>query len=63
LRSGALNGFDTGFGVRFKQSASPDGGNIFDTEVAVIEITEPSGKPYFYEMRQPAQPDPYFTVG
>lgn len=63
LRSGALNGFDTGFGVKFKQSASADGGNIFDTEVAVIEITEPSGKPYYYEMRQRAQPDPYFTVG
>lgn len=63
LRSGALNGFDTGFGVKFKQSASPDGGNIFDTEVAVIEITEPSGNPYYYDMRQPAQPDPYFTVG
>jgi len=63
LRSGALNGFDTGFGVKFKQSAGPDGGNIFNTEVAVIEITEPSGKPYYYEMRQPARSDPYFTVG
>jgi branched-chain amino acid transport system substrate-binding protein len=63
LRGGALNGFDTGFGVKFRQAAGPDGGNIFDTEVAVIEITEPSGKPYYYEMRQPPQPDPYFTVG
>jgi ABC-type branched-subunit amino acid transport system substrate-binding protein len=62
LRRGALNGFDTGFGVKFKQQSSA-GGNIFDTEVAVVEITEPSGKPYYYELRQAPAPDPYFTVG
>ena len=62
LRRGALDGFDTGFGVKFKQQSST-GGNIFDTEVAVVEITEPSGKPYFYELRQAPAPDPYFTVG
>jgi branched-chain amino acid transport system substrate-binding protein len=63
LRSGALNGFDTGFGVRFKQAASPGGGNVFDTEVAVIEITEPSGNPYYYDLRQAPMPDPYFNSG
>lgn len=62
LNRGAMNGFDTGFGVRFNQQASESGGNIFDTEVAVIEITEPSGTPYFYEMRQDPIPDPFFTV-
>ena len=62
LRRGALDGFDTGFGVKFKQQSST-GGNIFDTEVAAVEITEPSGKPYFYELRQAPAPDPYFTVG
>ena len=62
LRRGALDGFDTGFGVKFKQQASETGGNIFDTEVAVIEITAPSGKPYYYEMRQDPIPDPFFTV-
>jgi branched-chain amino acid transport system substrate-binding protein len=61
LRGGALNGFDTGFGVKFKQQSSTVG-NIFDTEVAVVEITEPSGKPYYYELRQSPMPDPYFTV-
>ena len=61
LRGGALNGFDTGFGVKFKQQSSTSG-NIFDTEVAVVEITEPSGKPYYYELRQNPMPDPYFTV-
>jgi branched-chain amino acid transport system substrate-binding protein len=62
LRGGALNGYDTGFGVKFRQQSST-AGNIFDTEVAVVEITEPSGKPYYYELRQPPAPDPYFTVG
>jgi ABC-type branched-subunit amino acid transport system substrate-binding protein len=62
LRGGALNGFDTGFGVKFKQQSSTVG-NIFDTEVAVLEITQPSGKPYYYELRQSPVPDPYFTVG
>ena len=62
LRSGAFDGFDTGFGVKFKQQASPDGGNIFDTEVAVIEIAEPSGKPYYYKLLQEPMPDPFFVV-
>ena len=63
LRGGALDGFDTGFGVRFRQAAGPSGGNVFNTQVAVIEITRPSGDPSFYEMRQPARPDPHFNAG
>ncbi len=62
LRGGALDGFDTGFGVRFSQSAGPDGGHVLDTQVAVVEITEPSGQPSYYETRQAARPDPHFTL-
>jgi ABC-type branched-subunit amino acid transport system substrate-binding protein len=61
LRGGALDGFDTGFGVKFNQVSSP-GGNVFDTAVAVIEITEPSGNPSYYTLRQKPAPDPHFRL-
>jgi branched-chain amino acid transport system substrate-binding protein len=61
LRGGALNGYDTGFGVKFAQRSTPTG-NVFTTAVAVVEITEPSGNPSYYTLRQKPAPDPHFEM-
>ncbi len=43
LRSGAFNGFDTGFGVKFTQQSSAKG-NLFSIAVAVVEVAKPNGR-------------------
>jgi ABC-type branched-subunit amino acid transport system substrate-binding protein len=61
LRSGAFNGFDTGFGVKFTQQSSAKG-NLFSLAVAVIEIVKPSDENPYTLLQEPI-PDPYFTAG
>jgi ABC-type branched-subunit amino acid transport system substrate-binding protein len=61
LRSGAFNGFDTGFGVKFTQQSSAKG-NLFSIAVAVVEVTKPADENPYTLLQEPI-PDPYFTAG
>ena len=61
LRSGAFNGFDTGFGVKFTQQSSAKG-NLFSIAVAVVEVVKPSDEDPYKLLQEPI-PDPYFTAG
>lgn len=61
LRSGAFNGFDTGFGVKFNQQSSATG-NLFSINVAVIEIAKPNEEDPYVLLAEPI-PDPYFQAG
>src|SRR5581483_3522447 len=61
LRSGAFNGFDTGFGVKFSQHSSAKG-NLFSINVAVIEVTKPEDENPYVLLQAPI-PDPYFQAG
>jgi branched-chain amino acid transport system substrate-binding protein len=61
LRSGAFNGFDTGFGVRFSQQSSAKG-NLFSINVAVVEVAKPADENPYVLVQGPV-PDPYFQAG
>jgi branched-chain amino acid transport system substrate-binding protein len=61
LRSGAFNGFDTGFGVKFTQQSSAKG-NLFSIAVAVVEVAKPADDDPYALLQEPI-PDPYFTAG
>jgi branched-chain amino acid transport system substrate-binding protein len=61
LRSGAFNGFDTGFGVKFSQHSSAQG-NLFSIAVAVVEVAKPNDENPYVMLADPI-PDPYFTAG
>jgi branched-chain amino acid transport system substrate-binding protein len=61
LRSGAFNGFDTGFGVKFSQHSSARG-NLFSINVAVIEVAKPEDDNAYVLLQAPI-PDPYFQAG
>jgi ABC-type branched-subunit amino acid transport system substrate-binding protein len=61
LRSGAFNGFDTGFGVKFAQQSSAKG-NLFSLAVAVVEVAKPADDDPYVLLQEPI-PDPYFTAG
>jgi ABC-type branched-subunit amino acid transport system substrate-binding protein len=61
LRSGAFNGFDTGFGVKFSQQSSAKG-NLFSIAVAVVEVAKPSDENPYTLLQEPI-PDPYFAAG
>jgi branched-chain amino acid transport system substrate-binding protein len=61
LRSGAFNGFDTGFGVKFSQQSS-EKGNLFSIAVAVVEVAKPADENPYTLLQEPI-PDPYFTAG
>jgi branched-chain amino acid transport system substrate-binding protein len=62
LRSGAFNGFDTGFGVKFAQQSSAKG-NLFSISVAVVEVARPADENNPYDLLQEPIPDPYFQAG
>jgi branched-chain amino acid transport system substrate-binding protein len=61
LRSGAFNGFDTGFGVKFTQQSSAKG-NLFSINVAVVEVAKPADENPYVLLQEPI-PDPYFSAG
>ncbi|HYT39446.1 MAG TPA: ABC transporter substrate-binding protein, partial [Acidimicrobiia bacterium] len=61
LRSGAFNGFDTGFGVKFTQQSSAKG-NLFSLAVAVVEVAKPADENPYVMLQDPI-PDPYFAAG
>jgi ABC-type branched-subunit amino acid transport system substrate-binding protein len=61
LRSGAFNGFDTGFGVTFSQQSSAKG-NLFSINVAVVEVARPADENPYVLLQEP-MPDPYFQAG
>jgi ABC-type branched-subunit amino acid transport system substrate-binding protein len=61
LRSGAFNGFDTGFGVKFSQQSSPKG-NLFSIVVAVVEVAKPNDENPYVLLQEPI-PDPFFRAG
>ena len=61
LRSGAFNGFDTGFGVKFSQQSSAKG-NLFSINVAVVEVARPADENPYVLVQEPI-PDPFFRAG
>ncbi|MDQ1488798.1 MAG: hypothetical protein QOJ23_1312 [Actinomycetota bacterium] len=61
LRSGAFNGFDTGFGVKFSQQSSAKG-NLFSINVAVVEVAKPADDNPYVLLQDPI-PDPFFQAG
>ncbi|MDQ1517516.1 MAG: branched-chain amino acid transport system substrate-binding protein [Actinomycetota bacterium] len=61
LRSGAFNGFDTGFGVKFSQQSSAKG-NLFSINVAVVEVAKPADDNPYVLVQEPI-PDPFFQAG
>lgn len=61
LRSGAFNGFDTGFGVKFAQHSSAKG-NLFSIAVAVVEVSKPADENAYRMLQEPIN-DPYFQAG
>ena len=61
LRSGAFNGFDTGFGVKFTQQSSAKG-NLFSINVAVVEVAKPADDNPYVLLQEPV-PDPFFRAG
>jgi ABC-type branched-subunit amino acid transport system substrate-binding protein len=61
LRSGAFNGFDTGFGVKFSQQSSAKG-NLFSINVAVVEVAKPADDDPYVLLQGPI-PDPFFQAG
>jgi hypothetical protein len=60
LRSGAFNGFDTGFGVKFSQQSSAKG-NLFSINVAVVEVAKPADDNPYVLLQEPI-PDPFFQA-